>query len=285
MEFIAGIPITCAMAPVFAAANTGKLCEDYTRKSCAHMAWTYPLHAVVTVLAVAAQPILSLIAIVAAAIFKLLSFACCSHHLEETAKVVFNAGICGLRARAQLIARLLDPSFELHSSLNVSLLQLGEGMGYFYNYNVSTWGSLFAAGPAKIAAQTGALCIEKANVDAQERQAIEAESRRQVFDFDDDNIQKKHFLAPYAHAVWAYPLNALVTVLAVAVQPALAVIGIIAAAVFKLFSCCSDDAGETSKHIFHGVIAGCSARPELLVRIFDPSYTIADNLEIKDLEV
>ena len=265
MHVIAGVPLTLAWAPVWAATNTGSLCKEATEASGVHVIWAYPLNAVVTVLAVAVQPIASLVAIAAAAIFKLIALAfCCAKNFEKTmsqaARYNFDAGIWGLKARSQLIVRIFNPSFKLGKKLeDVSVIQDSHASQYATKHDASL--SIFPAAPTIVALGIGAIYQETIE---------EPES-------------DEHPFAPYIGGALAYPFNAIVSVLAIAVQPVLAVIGLIAAAAFKLIGCCIDDANEIAKHIFKAVIAGCTHRPEVIVRIFNPNYTLGEKLTIKDL--
>ena len=44
------------------------------------------------------------------------------------------------------------------------------------------------------------------------------------------------------HRIWAYPLNAVVNLLGIAIQPIASLITLVAAAIFKLLSLCSEEA-------------------------------------------
>lgn len=242
MECLAcGVAIP-GMGPSLIAVELGNAVASKVKENQAHIIWGYPVNAVVTVLAIAAQPILGVIAAIALAVFKLL--ACCSQNMElqKEADELFQLVQSGFTARSQLTVRIFNPSFVMDSLLRVSCLE---------NYPEITLSKNFAAAPAILAARLGKFC-------------------------------DRYIRANAAHGVWAYPLNGLVTILAVAVQPIVTLIGIITAAIFKLISCCSETYDERANDVFQAAIAGVTARPELLVRIINPSYHLDEKLHVEE---
>ena len=78
MECIAEFPNTLTDLVTEPAAQTRKLCKYYLFKktgSCAHSIWAYPLNAIVTLGTALLMPLVALVNLVAAGVFKLI--ACC----------------------------------------------------------------------------------------------------------------------------------------------------------------------------------------------------------------
>lgn len=254
MECLGIVPGFSAIGPVLLATKTEKLAAEADDLNAI---WCYPLNAVITILAVAAQPLLAVIAMITAPIFKCI--ACCftdpdrENGLHKLADSLIDRTAAGFSARFQLLVRIFNPSFELDQNLEVSELQinLANKKNYFLKHRISLL-ILFPVAPAYTAIQTGKLC-----------QMYAKESR--------------------LHALWTYPLNGLVTLLAIAVQPILGVIGLIAAAIFKLIGCCSSRADELATHLFRATVAGFTARAQLVVRIVDPSYYLDKEFHVKNI--
>lgn len=224
--------------PATFAVASADLCDELTEDNMLHGFWVYPMHAAVTVLSLAAQPILAAIAMVAAAAFKLVG--CCWDESEEKATKLFKAVVCGFMARPQLWVRIFNPTFIVHYP--VRRLDSEEAVQWEH----------FPIIPANIAALTGKLC--KVFVDAKQ-----------------------------AHALWTYPLNAIVTLLAVALQPIASVIGIVVAAIFRQLGSCSGTFYNLADTTFDGAISGLSALPELVVRIIDPSFYLDFEYDVENL--
>ena len=236
--------------PAVMAAMTADLFDNRTKKKEIHALWAYPLNGIVTILAIAVQPILSVVALIAAAIFKLIG--CCSTKFDESATKVFQAAVCGFAARSQLFVRIFNPTFSIDERFQVRELEDAILPEYWYEDSTFSVKDLIAA-PAFLAATTGKLCME----------------------YTEENG---------AHARWTYPLNGIVTILAIAVQPILSVIGIVAAAIFRQLGCCSEKFDNLSYATFEAAIGGFTARPELFVRIFDPSFSLDYNYDVDQLK-
>lgn len=203
--------------------------NEKTAENPLHAIWAYPFNAVVTILAIATQPILAVIATIATAVFKLIG--CCSQEAREKADTVLEAIVKGCRARPQLFVNIFNPNFKIER--NVFYLQLEIDSAAYLPML-----------PANLAAVTGAWCAN----------------------FIEDSGW---------HGLWAYPLNGIVTLLAVTLQPLASVIGIVAAAIFWQLGCCSDTFDKLARTTFEGAITGLAARPELIVGIFAPSFSAA----------
>ena len=222
----AGAMIT-AMGPLGFAFETQKLCMSHVKENKAHLLWAYPLNGVVTVLALAVQPILSLIVLVVTPIFKLIG--CCSDEWDEVANTTFKMAATSFACRPHLFVNIFNPAFEADSGLDPK--KLIDNMAPSY----------FAASPVTMALMTAKLHNE----------------------YREQNV---------AHVLWTYPLNGIVTILAIAVQPILSVIAIVAAAIFRQLGCCSEAFDELANKTFHAAIAGLIAIPDIFVKMIYPPF-------------
>ena len=240
MEAVEAAGLLTAIGPTVFSAALGKECKgivDSEDSNKAHLLWVYPVHLVVTVLTLAIQPALAVIALVVTPILKLIG--CCSDKCDEIANDVFNAAIASFSLRPQLLIRLINPSFELKDKLELRNLE---------HRRMSLVN--FVAAPTSFALLTG-------------------------------NLHSEYTEKNRAHALWTCPLNGIVTILAIAAQPILSVIAIVAAAIFRQLGCCSDEMDEVANKIFHVAVAGFTAIPQLFVRIINPAYALEDDYSLQ----
>ena len=103
-----GVP---AMAPALMSKFTG---EIHAEKSCIHSFWTYPVNAVIGIVATVLQPLLSVTAIIVAEIFKLLSYI--PHEnaqmINEKIDKLYDEGMSTLKLTPILFVRIFNPTFE-----------------------------------------------------------------------------------------------------------------------------------------------------------------------------
>ena len=100
--------------PLSASQYSSEMCRERSNESILNVGWTYPLNAIVNLTAIAIQPLLTLISLVAAAVFKLIS----AFSSEENAKTADIAMKCNLEAAqlsvpgiAVMFVRIFYPSF------------------------------------------------------------------------------------------------------------------------------------------------------------------------------
>jgi hypothetical protein len=75
------------------------------------------------------------------------------------------------------------------------------------------------------------------------------------------------------HLVWAWPTNALLNIIQIALSPLVALVSLIAAAIFGAFSCCSEDCQITAKCFFVLSMAALSDHlVTAIVRVASPSF-------------
>ena len=111
-KVVIDLPVLIALTPTVLPIASGNLCSHYTHKHVANALWAYPLNGVISLIGIAVQPLASLISLIAAGIFKLLS--CCAEDVEcwETAaEEAFQAGALTFIGIYVVFARIFVPEF------------------------------------------------------------------------------------------------------------------------------------------------------------------------------
>ena len=111
METVLAAPQWCAVGPAVGAFMAGRMCAQITEANAIHRLWTYPLNGIVSILAIAVQPVAAVVALVVAVIFKLIG--CCSKDFDDAANQTFQTVIAGFTSRSQIFVRIFNPSFVL----------------------------------------------------------------------------------------------------------------------------------------------------------------------------